>query len=995
MVLPVQAQAQAQAQAPATAPPTQKTIIVGIERSFPPFSFINNQGKADGFSVELIQAIAKRQGLELQLRIGSWNDTRLALEAGTIDITPAMYYSAERDQHLNFSVPYVFEDISLFYRKGTKAITSFVALQDKDVGVLREGINHDFLRENDVGITPVPVDNTITLLTMLASGQIDYALVSRSVGVYAMQELELSSLSHTQLSDFPLHFGLAIAVGEDNGALLQQLNRGLTVISGEGTYEALTRKWLSRLQPDQLESRQLSQAIWWILFLSAGLVLLIFSWSIILKLQVKKRTQALETEIQERELVQHNLAQRAIQQRAVAHLGQQALHDPDLQQLIGEAEWQISLLLNVRYVQFLRYIPEGATLQPFDSSKGNHLHPLTQPMLLEANSIEALAMTSTEPLIIEDITQDARLVSPELLLAHGITTSVRVKLGTTGMPLGILCVDTQQSRQFNQDDINFVQSIANVIAEVIVREKAHHRLLKSESQFRAIFENSGIGMILEARNGQFLVANSVVCKMFGYSQAEFLTLSVQDITFDEDIIPNQELFSNLSGNPSSHYQTERRYRCKDGSSLWGRLTISVFDQHASGDAFCVAMIEDISQHKQAESSRELLEKRLHQAQKMEAIGQLTAGIAHDFNNILASMMGYIGLAQERYATDGNSKLADYLQQSYQGGERARDLIAQMLAFSRSQACSPEHLHPTLVIKEVTKLLRASLPKTIRFELVNEATSAMIYMDPVQLHQVMMNLCINARDAMNNEGVIEIGIRNITIDSDRCTSCHHTVSGTFLEVSVRDSGDGIEPEILSRVFEPFFTTKEIGKGTGMGLSAIHGIIHEHQGHVIVDSIAGQGTTFKLVFPVSHSRQHPLKTAPHQQTVTPQDCDDHILVVDDEPVLANYLNEFLHLHGYQVTLCENGKQALDCFSQDPQRYDLLLTDLAMPDCTGIELIQQVKKRRNDLPVILCTGYGDRLDQSSAHSQGVDHYFQKPVSADELLKAIKKSLLPAIPG
>ncbi|GMQ83980.1 MAG: hypothetical protein BMS9Abin06_0728 [Gammaproteobacteria bacterium] len=388
----------------------------------------------------------------------------------------------------------------------------------------------------------------------------------------------------------------------------------------------------------------------------------------------------------------------------------------------------------------------------------------------------------------------------------------------------------------------------------------------------------------------------------------------------------------------------------------------------------------LSELQQNETERIQMQNQLRQAQKMEAIGQLTGGIAHDFNNILGSILGYTSLAQQKLSADGDRKLAGYLAEVYRAGERARDLISQMLAFSRGGATIHQAMVLTPLVKECVKMMRPTLPTTIALltEIADNIPAVM--MDTVQLHQLIMNLCINARDAIENEkGCIEIRLHTVTGVRTNCSSCHHRVQGDFVELVTQDNGKGIDTAVLHKIFDPFFTTKDIGKGTGMGLSMVHGIVHGHGGHILVDSTPGEGTTFRLLFPLAgNTSDTAAQSGGIQELVRGS---GRVMVVDDDPALTGYLKELLQGQGYQVTALTDSREALDLFEQDPQAIDLVLTDQTMPRLAGDRLAQAMLAQRPDLPVILCTGYSDRIDAGRARQLNIRGYFTKPVDPDRL--------------
>ncbi len=412
--------------------------------------------------------------------------------------------------------------------------------------------------------------------------------------------------------------------------------------------------------------------------------------------------------------------------------------------------------------------------------------------------------------------------------------------------------------------------------------------------------------------------------------------------------------------------------------------LSLMQRLADNLAFGLIALRD-------KSGRQKLQRQLLQAQKMEAIGQLTGGIAHDFNNILASILGYTELLQAISQTElNNPKAHEYLSRIEQSGMRARDLVAQMLAFSRGGSSESQPLLLEPMVKDALKMLHSTLPSSIELYTHIEDQLTTVMMDPVQFHQLMMNLCINARDAMSGVGTIDITIRRVEIHNKECASCYRSLNGEFEELIVKDSGNGVSTDALERIFEPFFTTKDVGKGTGMGLSMVHGIMHEHGGHILVDSVAGRGTSFHLLFPIisaSNNSDHTeLKDSiaidnPDNSTVK------HILVVDDDEMVAEFEKELLTKRGYQVTIKHNSQEALELFSNNSKQFDLVLTDQTMPGMTGVEMSQKILALAPKTPIILCTGFSEYVDEKSAKKMGIHAFLNKPIDIQKLLDAINK--------
>lgn len=399
----------------------------------------------------------------------------------------------------------------------------------------------------------------------------------------------------------------------------------------------------------------------------------------------------------------------------------------------------------------------------------------------------------------------------------------------------------------------------------------------------------------------------------------------------------------------------------------------------------LGICQDISERKKSEKEKERLQRELQQAHKMEAIGQLTGGIAHDFNNILGVIMGYTGMAIDRYGDEVPDKMRTYLETVIKASEQARDLVAQMLAFSRSSNGDAQPLQITPLVKENVKMLHSILPSSIRINLKCDDDLPSILMDPAKLQQLMMNLCVNARDAMVGVGSLTIYLgwqRNIDTE---CTACHKRVLGNWIELSVSDTGTGMTPDIVARLFEPFYTTKEVGKGTGMGLSVLQGIVSSHDGHILVETEPGKGSTFRMLFPPlvkQVNETYEAEKYPSSDEL-PQGEGRHVLVLDDEAGLAEYVASLLVLNGYQVTVKTDSQEALNLFKQDPGKFALLVTDQTMPKLTGVALINQLRVIRPEFPVILCTGYSEDIDEESAEAMGI-RYLGKPIDAIRLVQS-----------
>ena len=394
---------------------------------------------------------------------------------------------------------------------------------------------------------------------------------------------------------------------------------------------------------------------------------------------------------------------------------------------------------------------------------------------------------------------------------------------------------------------------------------------------------------------------------------------------------------------------------------------------------------EIEERKQAEKDKTKLETQLWQAQKMEAIGTLAGGIAHDFNNILSSVIGYTELSLDAARRDNDQ--FDNLKQVLIAGNRAKDLVKQILTFSRQTKHEIQPISVDPIVKEVSKMLRSTIPTTIDMDLNIRVAKSTISGDATQIHQIIMNLCTNAVHAMEAEGGrLLIGLADVQIDEgfDGLNSDFST--GNYLKLTISDTGVGIPTEFLERIFDPYFTTKQKGKGTGMGLSVVHGIVKSHKGHITVTSRPQEGTTFDVYLPLIEKGREQVDMMPDEEL--PRGS-ERVLFVDDEIQIVNLQTRVLAKLGYGITARSSSLEALEAFRANPNAFDVVITDLTMPKMTGERLAQEIKKIRPDIPIILCTGYSERFSEENPAKLGVDVFLMKPVGKADLAKALRKVL------
>jgi len=393
---------------------------------------------------------------------------------------------------------------------------------------------------------------------------------------------------------------------------------------------------------------------------------------------------------------------------------------------------------------------------------------------------------------------------------------------------------------------------------------------------------------------------------------------------------------------------------------------------------------DVTEYYQTRAAKEKLENQLLQAQKMEAIGTLAGGIAHDFNNILGAILGYAQLAE--MVIPAENKANGYIKQILSASERAKGLVGQILAFSRQSSPKRIPVDIGVIVKEASKLLRASLPANIAINLSIAANICSVMADQTQIYQVLMNLCTNALHAMDNEGgVLDLALVPIQISSEEAAVYHEVKAGNFLKLTVTDTGHGMDAVTAARIFDPYFTTKDANEGTGLGLAMVHGIVKDHGGMIKVYSEMGSGTAFQIFLPCLDDHA----TAVDNQAKSLSVGSERILFLDDDKVLVDIGEQMLQKLGYRVDSRTSPHEALEVFRANPEKYDMVITDMTMPQMSGDTFAQEILKMRSDVPIILCTGFSNLMSPEKAREFGIKGFLMKPLTMSDLSKNIRKVL------
>ena len=504
----------------------------------------------------------------------------------------------------------------------------------------------------------------------------------------------------------------------------------------------------------------------------------------------------------------------------------------------------------------------------------------------------------------------------------------------------------------------------------------HYQAQEEKFRLMSAIAQASETIVITDTNGNIEYVNPTFEKTTGYRATEALGKNPRILKSGRhDASFYQDMWQTLcAGKTWKGHLVNKR---KDGALFEEDATISPVRNRNGAIINYVAVKRDVTEEV-------ALKKQLNHAMKMEAIGTLAGGIAHDFNNILSAVLGYAEMAKLKL--DENDPLCEDLTQIIGAGQRAADLVRQILTFSRQE--ESDTLKPVKVqeiIKEVLQLLRPSLPATIELQVDIDPECGQVLADSARIHQVLMNICANAKQAMQeSQGTLIIRLAEIDGDSVIVPLLHG--QRRWLDLEITDTGAGMEPRIKERIFEPFFTTKQKGEGTGLGLSVVHGIVKSHGGEITVDSKPGQGTTFHVYLPVIDNDERKVEQA--EQMAMPKGT-ERILIVDDEPMLVDIMDRLLSGLGYTVTSFTDSRLALEWFTQHQDKIDLVLTDMTMPHLTGTELAKKILAEKPQLPVILCSGYSEAMNAAKAESIGIQKFLAKPIDNRILAQSVRMLL------
>ena len=901
-------------------------LTIASSNNFPPINLLDEDGQLRGFASDISNAVAEQMGVKIRhIHSPRWTEVLGWLESGQANLIHDTGYIKERDKFLDFSDPIIEMSEVIFVRENQFDIHSLDSLKGKKVACVNKHITHIHLQRIPEIICHI-VNTPVEGLAALVGGSVDAFIYPEQIVQYLAQDLGLAD--KIKITGKPLHrLSWSMTVKKGNQQLLKQLNQGIAAIKRSGQYDRIYDEWFGRKLLEGYSPKEI------FLFSGFGVIISILL-GIMLGLGIyTRKLRGAYRSLQESEDKYHSLADK-LPQRIF-------LKDAELNYVSCNQQYADDLGISPKEIagkNDFEFHPENAA----DYQQGDRA-------VMEADeSIE----------FVEHYIDDGK--------EHTIQTTKVPMHDDKGKVNGVLGIfwDITEQKQLLEENARILRehtAITDAVPDVLYKLDTTGNIVWCNKQFETI---TGLS------NDQIIGFNAL--QHFPESEKTAVAEAISRV------------FETGFARIEAHFITQ------SGEVLYDFNGATLLDK--AGNAIGLTGVgRDVSKEKETELQHEKLRQQLQQAQKMEAIGQLTGGIAHDFNNMLASILGYSELALKLESHNKNSKTIDYLQEVHKAGKRAAELISQMLTFSRG---AKGELKPLLLNKQLddaVKMLRPMLPSSTELRLEIDDDVPAIMGDAVQLQQMLTNLCINARDAMMGQGHLTLKLERLNHVSVICNSCHESVTGDFIAVTVQDSGHGIPAEVLDRIFEPFVSTKAVGKGTGMGLAMVHGIVHEHGGHITVQSSPNAGTIFQVLFPFQETTlpTNEPRTADYTPAPTHQTGNYHILVIDDEPSVMEMVKAVLTHHGYEVTGVTNSQDALDLFAENPERFDMVISDQTMPGLTGAEIAQTMLVLRPELPIILCTGYSEHIDKKGTQMIGIRDFLPKPLDQVNFLTVVEQNL------
>lgn len=976
-----------------------------VPASFPPFYYTDEEGLPYGMAIEVLNEIDHHTDyLAHYIVKKSWADVFKAINSGEAQVIPNLGITEERKKHYFFTQAYASTYVNVFTRTGS-SIDSAGEIINLRVGVIKNNIGVKIANKLNMKNSHI-YDSIDLAFTALINKKIDIIIYPRLIALKAANRLNKNHLIRDSgITLKTIH--RAIAVSKKYPEIFQKLNTALDEYlqtqEFKDTYVAWYGKEESIFSRSALVVINLLVLIFTILFFN-------FFWRkrnfSIFKKGNGKNTNAIWVVT----LIAIFITATSIVTLSTLWILYETSFDEQRHRLIDNVKSRARLIEAVaRYnendsEQHTHDITDAHTRtlsQIIDAHNNFHGFGETGEFTLarkHKNNIEFVIRqrhSYTDKPQSVPLKSDLAIPMQLALLGHSGTIMGKDYRGENVLaayePVKILNLGIVAKIDLAELREPFIRSALYILTIVILVSllgsllffyiilPVIKRIKDTEQRFHQLFLNNYTPVLLvNANNAKIIDANKAAIKFYGYSWDELISYQLNVLCPE----PTSNIFEKLQQvQKSKNKSLTTQHRLQNGNIRDVEILMSPVEINNVTVIYCT--IIDITNKLKKEKEHTRLEKDLEQARKMEALGQLTGGIAHDFNNMLGIIMGYTELTREKLSNDVDTKIPGYLKNVTTASNRAKELISSMMLFSRTSEGTNQAIKISPLIKEDLKMLRSIIPTSVEMESYIDETLPAILMEPVKLQQLLMNLCVNARDAMNAQGTLTVKLdwqKNI---DKSCLICHKQIEGDWIDLSVTDTGSGMSQDVVRRLFEPFFTTKVQGQGTGMGMAVVHGIVQDLRGHILIDTEMGKGTTIHILFkPVS--TENNVIEATKTSALHHEKHNERILIVDDEETLSELLGDMLKVYGYQCTCFSSSNNALAEFSQSPEKFDLIISDQTMPELTGLEMIKKMREIRADIPAIIATGYSDSLDDSIAKENNVE-LLSKPLPQKILLEAV----------
>jgi signal transduction histidine kinase/ABC-type amino acid transport substrate-binding protein len=908
-----------------------RTLLVRGDHNYPPYEFVNDQGRPDGFNVDIITAVAKAMGLAVNIHLGPWEVVRSQLAAGEIDALIGMFRTSEREKSFDFSIPHFIASYAVFVRQGSP-IQSLADVTNRKIIVQLDDLGHDYLVENRISPHLILKQDWAEVLTSLANGEGDCAIVSRVQGTRLIDRLGITNLAIVGPPIIQRKYCLAVTEG--NTDLLAKLNEGLSIVKHNGTYDEIYEKWFGSIEEKPLSPLRVLQYLGWVVLPLLLLTVAGFLWSWLLRRQVALRTIALRRELGERRRAEEEL-------RTVNELLTLFIKHSPIYAFIKEVtpERSTTLRASENYLDMIGIA--GSAMA------GKTMHEIFPPQFADKITADDWAVVSRGEILRLD----------EELNGRSYTT-IKFPILLGGKKL-----------------------LAGYTIDITDRIRVEEELRRRENQLQRIFEILPIGLWFTDKEGTLLRGNPMGVKIWGAEPHvpinEYGVFKAWRLPSREEVKADDWALAKTIRQGVTIVDELLEIETFDGRrKTILNYTAPILTEDGTLDGAIVVNLDV--------SDRMSLEEQLLQARKMESVGRLAGGVAHDFNNMLSVILGHTELALAEVAAD--EPLAACLESIREAGQRSTELTRQLLAFARKQTVAPRVLDLNETVEGLLKMLRRLIGEHIELVWHPGRNLGAVRIDPSQVDQILVNLCVNARDACAETGKVTIETAAVAFDADYCASHAEVAPGDYLLLTVSDNGAGMDAATLPHLFEPFFTTKELGKGTGLGLATVYGIVKQNDGFINVTSEKGVGTSFAVYLPRHNAEaDRPLEATGGAAAVGAET----ILLVEDEPMILRMTSGMLARLGYTVLPAASPGEALRLAGKHADEIHLLFTDVVMPEMNGRDLADKLLSLYPGLRTLFMSGYtADVIASQGILDPGV-HFIQKPFALNDLAAKIRAVL------